>query len=135
MRTPYSPLRIGILAALAAGLALLTACAPLGSLNLKFTPTSAAAAATGSIHITSDDRGNSIVQLQATNLPALTPPATVYMVWEQEADAIEPEGTLKDGKLKFKVQGRDFLLFITPEASSSVTEPTGPTLLKQLVSW
>ena len=84
MRIAYRSIasRLGAVLLLAFALGGMLACAT----QLPFLPSSASPAASGQVHATLDDNGNSWVELELEHLAlpgSLTPPRATYVVWAE----------------------------------------------------
>jgi FlaG/FlaF family flagellin (archaellin) len=99
-------------------------------------------AASGKVEVKKDKNGNTEVEIKTEHLAKpgmLTPPASGYVVWFQEAgsDAAN-QGQLrvdKDLKSEFKTAThmQNFELFITAENDPLIKVPSGETVLKTKV--
>jgi hypothetical protein len=123
-------------------LLLLAACA--GPSQLRMTRGAAAPAATGTVHLSNSDNGNTVVRLVVEHLaPAdrVSPGSSTYMVWTRgvsRGDAAQAMGALAidsdlDGEIRFVSPMREFDILVTPEVSSEVTAPMGAPVLSTRV--
>lgn len=85
-----------------------------------------------------DQNNNTTVDLAVKFLPpptTLTPARAVYVVWIQaNGHPAQNKGQLvvgsdHQGQIKFRTPFPDFELFITPEESALVSQPTGPHVI------
>ncbi|MBV8476668.1 MAG: hypothetical protein JO266_21710 [Acidobacteria bacterium] len=113
-----------------------------GGKNVHMTPASTQPAAQGVAELKHDKNGNLTVDLKVKHLArpeALTPPKTTYVVWIQSSNtAARKLGELKvngklEGEFKSPVPAANFQIFVTAEDGPTVSEPTGPEVLRQTV--
>ena len=85
------------------------------------------------------DNGNTKIDIKVKNLAtpsSLTPSESVYVVWvKPTGDLPEKKGTIGldnnlSGELNVVTTAKDFEVFVTGEPGASVTEPSGPEVLK-----
>lgn len=122
----------------AAGL-LATGC----SHKVKMTSASSVPAAVGVAKLTKDSNGNIIVDLKVRHLArpdSLTPPQSVYVVWIQpRGGQVAKQGQLRvddnlQGEFKTPAPAKSFDIFVTAESGPTVTQPTGPEVLRQTIN-
>lgn len=93
----------------------------------------------GDVKVTSTKNDNTGIEVRVKHLAEpqrMTANATTYVVWAQPPGGAEPQniGALRvgenlDGTLETVVPFKSFRLFVTPEASSAATTPTGDTIV------
>jgi len=127
---------VGILAAL-----LVTA--GCGGRKVHMTPATSVPAAAGVAELSKDRNGNVIVDLKVRHLARpenLTPPQSVYIVWLQpRGGQVIKQGQLRvndnlEGEFKAPAPAQNFDIFVTAESGPTVTQPTGPEVLRQTVT-
>ncbi|MGC1870888.1 MAG: hypothetical protein WA700_08015 [Acidobacteriaceae bacterium] len=119
---------------------------PFGSSSKKFQmqANNIVPAANGTVTVKRDknDR-DSKVDVKVNNLAApssLAPSESVYIVWvKPNGDPPEKKGAIGlgnnlNGQLNVVTTARDFEVFITGEPGESVTQPSGPEVLKAHVN-
>jgi hypothetical protein len=113
------------------------------SRKVRMTPATSVPAAVGIAKIKKDSNGNPIVDLKVQHLArpdSLTPPQSVYIVWIQpRGGQVVKEGQLRvddnlQGEFKTPAPSRNFDIFVTAESGPTVTQPTGPEVLRQTVN-
>jgi hypothetical protein len=117
--------------------------APGCSHKVRMTPATSVPAATGVAKITKDKNGNTIVDLKVQHLArpeALTPPQSVYIVWIQpRGGQVIKQGQLRvndnlEGEFKSPAPAPNFDIFVTAESGPTVTQPSGPEVLRQTIN-
>jgi hypothetical protein len=113
-----------------------------GGRTIHMTPASTQPAAQGEAALKHDKNGNLTVDLKVKHLAKpqnLTPPKSTYIVWIQpnggEAHRL---GELRfndnlQGEFKAPVPTSNFQLFVTAEDGPTVSQPSGPEVLRQTV--
>ena len=101
--------------------------------------TSVVPAASGDVETGTDNNGNVTVEIKIEHLArpeSLTPPATTYVVWFQQADSQpESQGQLKVGKnlkaeMKTTTPWQAFDVFVTAENDPMTRTPSDRVLLR-----
>lgn len=124
---------------IAAVLLLGTAC----SRKVRMTPATSVPAAMGVAKLKKDKNGNTIVDLKVQHLArpdSLTPPQSVYIVWIQpRGGQVMKEGVLRvddnlRGEFKTPAPSHNFDIFVTAESGPTVTQPSGPEVLRQTIT-
>jgi hypothetical protein len=113
------------------------------SRKVRMTSATSVPAAVGIAKIKKDSNGNPIVDLKVQHLArpdSLTPPQSVYIVWIQpRGGQVMKEGQLRvddnlQGEFKTPAPARNFDIFVTAESGPTVTQPSGPEVLRQTVN-
>lgn len=100
-------------------------------------------AAKGTVQAKTGDNGNTRLKLSVQHLAVpdrITAGSTVFVVWARSSGApAQNLGTLRvdkdlEGTLSTLTPLRTFDLTVTPEASASAQDPTGPTVLETSVN-
>lgn len=132
--------RTNILAALA--FTAVAACA--GEKKAALEPTAAVPAAEGQIRSKKTEQGNTKLDLEVKYLAPpnrVAPGAQVYIVWAQRYDKSTPPQNIgaltvdenRKGKLETLTPLDRFDVFVTPEPSPDVTEPTNDPVMRSHV--
>jgi hypothetical protein len=112
--------------------------------NFPLTAESSVPAARGDVEVDHDNNGNTRLKMKVEYLSppdALTPSASVYIVWIHERGgsvAPQPQGQLKvdkSRKASFETvtPAKNFDLFVTAEQDPTVKAPTGAEVLKATI--
>jgi hypothetical protein len=135
-KSSAATLVLGLLLALSATLAC-------GGKKVHMTTASAQPAAAGETELKHDKNGNLTVDLKVKHLANpqnLTPPKSTYVVWIQPKDSTSPAklGELRvndklEGEFKGPVPVPNFQIFVTAEDGPTVSQPSGPEVLRQTV--
>jgi hypothetical protein len=114
-----------------------------GGKKVEMTPASTQPAASGVAHLDHDKNGNLNVDLRVKHLAHpqnLSPPKSTYIVWIQPKDSSSPQklGELRvndnlEGQFKAPVPVSNFQIFVTAEDGPTVSQPSGPEVLRQTV--
>jgi hypothetical protein len=111
--------------------------------DMNLRPSAAVPGAQGRLNVEHDKNGNSSLKIQVSHLAqpsSLSPPATDYVVWIQpEGRAAEAAGVLQVGKdlngeLTTTTPYQKFDVFITAENSPHPEAPTGPEVMRGMVT-
>jgi hypothetical protein len=111
--------------------------------KVKMTSASSVPAAVGVAKLTRDSNGNPVVDLKVRHLArpdSLTPPQSVYIVWIQpRGGQVTKQGQLRvddnlQGEFKTPAPAKNFDIFVTAESGPTVTQPTGPEVLRQTIN-
>jgi hypothetical protein len=127
-----------------AGIVLIACCQGCASgHNYHLAAAPAVPAATGAVHVSTDENGNTVIDLKVAHLAdphMLTPPRSTYVVWirpengeAQNAGELHVDNDL-NGQFKNATPYRHFQIFITAENNPRMDHPTGQLLLQQNVS-
>lgn len=123
-------------------LALVSFCAVVEAKKLPLTASSVVPAARGYVEIDQDKNGNDRVKMVVEHLANpqnLTPPASAYVVWFQDAGgAPQNKGQLKvdknlDANFESVTSSKSFALFVTGERDSAASVPNGPEVFRMNV--
>ena len=113
-----------------------------GGRQVHMTPASTQPAAQGVATLKHDKNGNLTVDLKVKHLANprnLTPPKSTYVVWIQPTSGeVHKLGELRvndklEGEFKAPVPSSNFQIFVTAEDGPTVTQPSGPEVLRQTV--
>ena len=117
---------------------------PFGSKKqFRLAPTAAAPGATAVATVDGDSNGNTIVKLEVKYLAPATmlhPAQVVYVVWTEgigrpaENQAVLKVNNDREASVTFPVPYSNFRLFITAEATPTVTAPGEQTVLAGQIS-
>jgi hypothetical protein len=111
--------------------------------KVRMTSASSVPAAAGVAKLTKDSNGNIVVDLKVRHLArpdTLTPPQSVYIVWIQpRGGQVTKQGELRvddnlQGEFKTPAPSKNFDIFVTAESGPTVTQPTGPEVLRQTIN-
>lgn len=114
-----------------------------GGKKVEMTPASTQPAASGVAKLDHDKNGNLMADLKVKHLAHpqnLSPPKSAYVVWIQPKDSSSPQklGELRvndnlEGEFKAPVPVSNFQIFVTAEDGPTVSQPSGPEVLRQTV--